>query len=395
MKKTQQILAIIISLIILTFLVCSVQAQVCEGDYIIDDNDTSGDIVVLSGCTEITGSLHIIETHLTNLSGLENITSVGGDLLINNNTALTNLCGLYNLSLDGCEFVITNNPVLSMNTAYELAEQVSLNGSWCPFDHYNIYNNNGTEQVFCDNECNVSIDADNTVFDVSGGRMQIEISSDCACELFALSVSFYNHFWFHLEDVPNEIQCPGTFSFSISENQDLSSRKAEIFVAIVTEGNPWRMYARESFQILQKSSPANIDIKPNDCPNVLNRNSKGVIPIIISGSEEVDVSTIDPESIRLIRIGDAELYDGVVTPTDWSFEDVATKFQGELCDRNKLKKDEFTDLLLKFDNQEVFEVLGLEAHDGETIMFEIAGDLYEEVGEVTFSGWDSARIISK
>jgi hypothetical protein len=59
MKKTRQILAIIISLIIITSFVGSAQAQVCTGDYVIDDIDTSGDIAVLSGCTEITGSLTI------------------------------------------------------------------------------------------------------------------------------------------------------------------------------------------------------------------------------------------------------------------------------------------------------------------------------------------------
>ena len=48
MKRTKQILATIISLIILNFFVDSVQAQVWEDDYTINDSD---DIAVLSGCT--------------------------------------------------------------------------------------------------------------------------------------------------------------------------------------------------------------------------------------------------------------------------------------------------------------------------------------------------------
>jgi hypothetical protein len=96
MKKTHQAIISIVSFIIIsTFFVGTAQAQVCEGDYIIDGIDTNDDIETLSGCTEITGSLHIRETHLASLSELENITSVGGGLLIYNNTALTNLCGLY------------------------------------------------------------------------------------------------------------------------------------------------------------------------------------------------------------------------------------------------------------------------------------------------------------
>ena len=47
MKKTQQILATIISLIILNFFGNIAQAEVCTGNYFIDDNDTSGDIVAL------------------------------------------------------------------------------------------------------------------------------------------------------------------------------------------------------------------------------------------------------------------------------------------------------------------------------------------------------------
>jgi hypothetical protein len=56
MKIKQQIFAVIISLIILTFFVTTSWADICVGYYTIDDIDTSGDIAVLSGCTEITGS---------------------------------------------------------------------------------------------------------------------------------------------------------------------------------------------------------------------------------------------------------------------------------------------------------------------------------------------------
>ena len=56
MKKTQQILATIISFIIITFFVGSAHAQTWTGDYTITD---SGDIAPLSGYTEVTGSLTI------------------------------------------------------------------------------------------------------------------------------------------------------------------------------------------------------------------------------------------------------------------------------------------------------------------------------------------------
>ena len=101
MKKTQQILAIIISLIILTFFVSTAQALVCNGYYRIDDLDTSDDIAALSGCTEIVGDLIITRTALTSLSGLENLTVVEGDLQIFGNFSLTSLKGLDNLTRVG------------------------------------------------------------------------------------------------------------------------------------------------------------------------------------------------------------------------------------------------------------------------------------------------------
>jgi hypothetical protein len=510
MKKSQQTLILFFSIIILTFFAGHAYAQVCTASYFIDGIDTSGDIAALSGCTEITGSLHISYTALTNLSGLENITSVGGllyitgntalttlsgleniesvdgtleikdntalttlnglenitsvggslyitgntaltilsglenitsvdgtlyityntalaslsglenitsvsgtlvisdnaalaslsglegltsvdgNLFITDNAALTNLCALYYLTLEGCELVITDNPMLSMDTAYALETQLRL-FTWSCFSDWHpvISNNNGSEPVICDSECNLSIDADKTVFNVSGGEMIIDINSDCGCELSVISVWFSGPIWWIKIESSEFPLCPGTFSFSILENQGISSREGSISVGLVTEYNT-RKY--ESFYIFQEGSPADIDIMPDDCPNVLNQKSKGVIPIVISGSEEIDVSAIDPESIRLMRTEDAGLYDVGVTPVDWSFEDVATKFQGELCDRVKLKNNGFTDLLLKFDNQEVFSSLGLDVYDGETMTFKITGNLYEEFGVATFTGSDTARI---
>lgn len=192
MKKTQQILATIIILII-TFFVGTAKAQICTGDYIIDENNTSGDIAAVSGCTEISGKLTIRNTTLTNLSGLENLTSVGkylvisfnysltsltglenltsvgedlgiiyntsltsltelnnlttvGELQIRGNAALANLCALYNVNLGGDSLTIYNHTVLPMDTAYALETQLRYNGFTGTAD---IHDNYGTVQIFC------------------------------------------------------------------------------------------------------------------------------------------------------------------------------------------------------------------------------------------------------
>ena len=68
---------------------------------------------------------------LTSLSGLENITSVGGELWIADNTALTVL-GMASLQRIDGDFSIYYNPLLCTSLAEELRNQVLLRkGIWC------------------------------------------------------------------------------------------------------------------------------------------------------------------------------------------------------------------------------------------------------------------------
>ncbi|MCK4791977.1 MAG: hypothetical protein KAV87_50055 [Desulfobacteraceae bacterium] len=119
-----------------------------------------------------------------------------------------------------------------------------------------------------------------------------------------------------------------------------------------------------------------VDIKPGSCPNPLNTKSKGVLPVAILGTVHFDVTEIDPASVALTREG----YD-VVSPIRWSYEDVATPFEGELCDCHDLNGDGHVDLTLKFDIQEVVDVLGLDSFPDETIPITLIGNLMSENGE--------------
>jgi hypothetical protein len=148
--------------------------NVCVGDYTIDGIDTSGDIAVLAGCTEITGRLAIIDTSstnnlnglenltsvgggldiyynnaLTSLSGLENLTSVGGYLEIGDNDALTNLCALYNVNLGANTLAIHYNNALSMDTVNALKDQLIINGFT---GNFYIGNNEGSGIACCGSE---------------------------------------------------------------------------------------------------------------------------------------------------------------------------------------------------------------------------------------------------
>jgi hypothetical protein len=90
--------------------------------------------------------------------------------------------------------------------------------------------------------------------------------------------------------------------------------------------------------------PVAVDIKPGSCPNAFNRGDKGVLPVAILGSEEVDVTMIDPDSILL---------EGVA-PIRFAIEDVGAPLvcmdECESCACWQGYPDGFDDLTLKFDS---------------------------------------------
>ncbi len=103
-----------------------------------------------------------------------------------------------------------------------------------------------------------------------------------------------------------------------------------------------------------------IDVKPESCPNPINVKSQGVLPVAILGTADFDVNQIDPASVTL---------EGV-SPLRWDYEDVSTPFEPYLgkedCEQDcdTLDPDGILDLTLKFDTQQILDVLGnIESYD--------------------------------
>jgi hypothetical protein len=134
-----------------------------------------------------------------------------------------------------------------------------------------------------------------------------------------------------------------------------------------------------------------IDIKPSSCPNPINTKSRGVLPVAVLGTEELDVTTIDPATVALGR----ESVDCYVLPLRWSYEDVATPFEGDLCDCHELHGDGYLDLTLKFNNQELVECLALGDVTGETVPLILTGDMKEEFNGTRIEGSDCVWILEK
>jgi len=130
-----------------------------------------------------------------------------------------------------------------------------------------------------------------------------------------------------------------------------------------------------------------LDIKPGSCPNPFNLKSRGVLPIAILGTEDLDVHNIDPSTVLLTR-GE---YPGV-SPLRWSYKDVSAPFYGPSCECHDLNGDGYLDLTLKFDTQELVEALGLDEEAGNTITLWLTGNLVQELGGTPIRGRDCIKI---
>jgi hypothetical protein len=125
-----------------------------------------------------------------------------------------------------------------------------------------------------------------------------------------------------------------------------------------------------------------LDIKPGGCPNPLNVKSKGVLPAAILGTQELDVTMIDPTSIRLAG----------VEPLRSSIEDVAAPVaDGNECDCTTAGPDGYADLTLKFESQAIVEAIG-EVNDGQIVPLTVTGVLTDET---PIEGSDCVRVFGR
>lgn len=128
-----------------------------------------------------------------------------------------------------------------------------------------------------------------------------------------------------------------------------------------------------------------LDIKPTSCPNPINCKSKGLVPVAILGTASLDVTEIDPASVRLM---------GVV-PLRTALQDVAAPFvpfigKTKCTDCTTQGPDGFLDLTLKFDTAALLQAIG-PAADRACLVLTLTGNLREEFGGTPIVGEDVMR----
>ena len=103
-----------------------------------------------------------------------------------------------------------------------------------------------------------------------------------------------------------------------------------------------------------------IDIKPGSCPNPFNGKSKGSVPVAIVGSEDFDVTLIDPDSLMLngvpivpenVLITDVTEPGGDNTDCFTCFEEPDPTYYPDGTLEWEYSGDGFLDMVVKFDTQ--------------------------------------------
>jgi len=136
--------------------------------------------------------------------------------------------------------------------------------------------------------------------------------------------------------------------------------------------------------------PVVVDIKPGSDTNPVNVKSRGVLPVALLGSEDFDVRTVDPASIRLAG----------VAPLRSAYEDVGAPGEPlpEVTEQRLIAyaTDGFEDLTLKFDTQAILAALDLETlNDGDLVSLTLEGRSYATDGNSRFVGSDMITILKK
>ena len=141
------------------------------------------------------------------------------------------------------------------------------------------------------------------------------------------------------------------------------------------------------FAHLPKSVP--VDIKSGACPKPFNVRSKGVLPVAVLGTSDLDVTAIDPDSVTLgggsilSKQGDSKKIKILVSKVShrgWSLADVggtpdgpfAAKIDPYQC--NELGPDGRLDLVLKFDSEAIAASLS-DVEENEAITLQLRGHL--------------------
>ncbi|MFH1161452.1 MAG: T9SS type A sorting domain-containing protein [bacterium] len=249
-------------------------------------------------CTEITGSVNILgstisnlnglnmitsinsalwinyNNELTSLTGLNALTSIGNSLYILNNTALTSLTGLNSLNFIGGTLGINVNPVLTNITALNELTTSDL-GFLCISDNDSLKSLNGLDNIDSDSIQYIYIKRNHSL---------------TTCEVKSICDYLANPYGvIDIED--NATGC--------NSQQEVEDACAAIGVESLTPGSLFSIYPNPAFtQITIETSAIPIDSKLS----ILNLNGQKLITRQITEPKtQLDISTL-PNGVYIVHL---------------------------------------------------------------------------------------------
>lgn len=151
------------------------------GCTIIDGNVSIENVSNLLGLSQIkyiAGSL-VLRSSIKDLNGLNNLTSVGGDLTITNNFLITDFNGLNGLNSIGGNLLIKTNNILDNVNGLESLK--SIGGDLIINDNYVLNNIDGIKNVATIGK-NLVISANNKLLNINGLLSVTELNNDLVIE---------------------------------------------------------------------------------------------------------------------------------------------------------------------------------------------------------------------
>jgi hypothetical protein len=139
----------------------------------------------------------------------------------------------------------------------------------------------------------------------------------------------------------------GFFGFVTTSDQRIAKLRIRSSRSSRADPGDYEIEDIDNVVLALTPTPVAIDIKPAQCPNLLNTGATGLLAVAVMGSDTLDVRNIDPHSVRLEGI----------PATRWVVSD---RDRPDTC--GPQVKDGDLDLVLRFDAQEVIGMLGAVEH---------------------------------
>jgi hypothetical protein len=165
-----------------------------------------------------------------------------------------------------------------------------------------------------------------------------------------------------LSDVGDNVtDAAGTYAFAITETHLYSVDITVPEGYMLTTPNPMNIIVTDAdVQVnfgLRIYVDLPVDVKPWSNVNPVNLRSKGATPVVILGSDSMDVAMIDPVTLRL----------NGVSPLRWSYEDVGG---------DGVLPDGYEDMTLKFSTREIAASLG-DVQRGDVVTLTLTGEFFD------------------